>query len=134
MALQCKGPDRVCLITDANIGAGLPPGRYKFVGNTEIEFAYPGAPARFTADHPTYPKCLAGSGLTLDCAVRNAVRLLGVDIPQAVRMASANPAQVLRISGVKGQVKEGFDADLVLLDESLNVCRTWVAGRCAYAK
>lgn len=134
MALACKGPDRVCLITDANVGAGLEPGKYKFVGNTEIEFAYPGAPARFTADHPTYPKCLAGSGLTLDCAVRNAVKLLGVDIPQAVRMASANPAQVLNLSGLKGQVKEGMDADLVLLDQDLTVCRTWVAGQQRYAK
>ncbi|GAH07680.1 unnamed protein product, partial [marine sediment metagenome] len=39
MALQCKGPDKVCLITDANIGAGLPPGKYTSFG-TEIEFAY----------------------------------------------------------------------------------------------
>ena len=46
MALQGKGPDRVCLITDANVGAGLAPGRYEFVGGAAVEFAYPGGPER----------------------------------------------------------------------------------------
>ncbi|HUX20371.1 MAG TPA: hypothetical protein VMW69_03965, partial [Spirochaetia bacterium] len=71
MALRCKGLDRVCLITDANLGAGLPPGVYEGVGG-EIEFAYPGAPARMTKNSRA-PGSLAGSGLTLDTAVRNAV-------------------------------------------------------------
>lgn len=132
MALQCKGPDRVCLITDANVGAGLAPGKYSFVGGTQIEFAYPGAPARFTKDHPTYPGALAGSGLTLDTAVRNAVKLLGVDLPQAVRMASSNPAQTIGLSARKGKVAEGYDADLVLLDDALRVKQTWIGGVCRF--
>ena len=126
MAIQCKGPGGVCLITDANVGAGLPGGRYRF-GAEEVEIAGPGQPARLT-EKSRFPGALAGSGLTMDAAVRNAVRLLGVGIPQAVRMASANPARVLGLDGRKGQVKEGFDADLVLLDDSLNVLRTWVGG------
>ena len=131
MALQCKGPDRICLITDANKGAGFPPGRYKALG-AEVEFKYPGAPARMT-ENSKYPGCLAGSGLTMDTAVRNAVKMLNVDVPQAIRMASTNPARVLRLAN-KGQMKEGFDADMVLLDSSLNVCATWVNGACKYLK
>jgi len=131
MALQCKGPDRVCLITDANTGSGLPPGRYEIWDGSEVEFAYPGAPARLT-EKSRFPGALAGSGLTLDLAVRNAGRLLGLDIPQAVRMASANPARVLGLGGRKGQIKEGFDADLVLLDEDLHVKQTWVGGACRF--
>ena len=126
MALACKGPRRVCLITDANVGAGLPGGRYRF-GAEEVEIAGPGLPARLT-EKSRFPGALAGSGLTMDAAVRNAVRLLGVGIPQAVRMAGANPARVLGLEGRKGEVKEGLDADLVLLDDSLNVVRTWVGG------
>jgi len=129
MALQCKGPDRVCLITDANMGAALAPGRYVGIDGDEIEFSYPGGPARLT-ENSHEPGALAGSGLTLDAAVRNAVKLLGVDIPQAVRMASANPAKVLGLDDRKGQIKSGYDADMVLLDESLQVVRCWVAGRC----
>ena len=131
MALQCKGSDRVCLITDANKGAGFPPGRYKALGN-EVDFKYPGAPARLT-ENTQYPGCLAGSGLTMDKAVRNAIKMLNVDVPQAIRMVSTNPAQVLRLKA-KGQIKEGFDADMVLLDNSLNVCSTWVGGICRYSK
>jgi N-acetylglucosamine-6-phosphate deacetylase len=125
MTLACKGPGKVCLITDANKGAGSPPGIYKAFGY-EIEFKYPGAPARMTKNAPG-PGGLAGSGLTLDRAVRNAVKMLGVPVQQAIRMASANPAAVLRLE-TKGQVAEGFDADLIMLDNELNVCKTWIGG------
>ena len=133
MALACKAPDRVCLITDANTGAGMPPGSYKGLGNREIHYAYPGAPARFTeGDHQA--GALVGSGLTMDQAVRNALRFLDIDLPLAVRMASANPARVLGIEDKKGCIREGADADLVLLDENLEVLRTWIAGCEVYRR
>lgn len=133
MALRCKGPDKVCLITDANRGAGLPPGRYSF-GGYSVEYAYPGGPARYTADHPQVPGALAGSGLTMDQAVRNAVRLLDIDLPDAVRMGSLSPARVLGIDHRKGMIAPGYDADLVLLDTDLAPLASWVAGRCVYAR
>ena len=131
MALQCKGLAGVCLITDANIGAGLPGGRHRFAGGMEVEIASRGAPARLTGQSHS-PGALAGSGLTMDLAVRNAVRLLGVGLPQAVRMAAANPAAVLGLADRKGLLQEGRDADMVLLDESLEVIRTWIGGRCCF--
>jgi len=133
MALACKGPDRVCLITDANVGAGLPPARYQFTEADEVEFAYAGGPARGT-ENSRFPGGLAGSGLTLDRAVRNAVQMLGVSIPQAIRMGSTNPAKVLGLDRVKGVIKKGYDADMIMLDESLHVLRTWVKGECVFHK
>jgi len=133
LALLCKGPDRVCLATDANVGAGLPPGRHRFTAESEIEFAYPGGPARGT-ENSRHPHSLAGSGLTLDLAVRNAVRLLGMEPALAIRMASTNPAQVLGLDNVKGRVEEGFDADLVLLNDSLEVKQTWIGGECCFGQ
>ena len=130
MALQCKGPGGVCLITDANIGAGFPPGKYPF-GKEELEFAYPGAPARFSKKSRA-PGVLAGSGLTMIQAVRNAVKMLDVDLPQAIRMASANPASVLGIEKTKGKIAPGFDADMVFLDNQLQVQQTWVGGKCCF--
>jgi len=130
MALCCKGQDQVCLITDANVGAGLPPGRYSFA-DQEVEFAYEGAPARLT-ENSHYPGAIAGSGLTMDRAVRNAIDMLDVNLPQAIRMASANPARVLGLADHKGQIEAGFDADLVVLNQSLQVTQTWIAGRCIY--
>ncbi len=130
MAMACKGPGGVSLITDANVGAGMGTGVFQSAMN-EVEFKYPGGPARLTA-RSHMPGGLAGSGLTMNLAVANAVRMLGLSLPQAVRMASVNPAAVLGLSGRKGQVAVGFDADLALMDESFNVRRCWVAGRCCH--
>ena len=107
MALQCKGPDKVCMITDANIGAGTPPGRYMF-GDNEIEFAYEGSPARYTENASRTTGALVGSGLTMDCAVRNAISMLDVELPLAIKMASTNPACVIGLRQQKGKIQEGF--------------------------
>jgi len=127
MALACKGPGKVCLITDASPGAGLPPGVYDGIGDMEVSFAYEGAPARGTENSP-FPGGLAGSGLTMDKAVRNAVKLLGLDIPAACRMASLNPAAVLGLDDRLGKVDNGYTANLVLLDDALTVKASWVKG------
>ncbi len=131
MALQCKGPDKVCLITDANVNAGMPPGRYPSLGGYHVDVLHDGGPARIAEDGPI-PGALSGSGLTMDRAVRNAMRLLGLDLAQAVRMASANPAAVLGLSKSKGSILEGYDADLVMLDRELNVELCWTGGVCRY--
>ena len=127
MALVCKGKDRVCLITDANIGAGLGAGRYRF-GGEEVEIAHAGAPARLVTNGG-----LAGSGLTMNLAVKNAVNMLGVDLPLAVKMASDNPAKVLRLKN-KGLIKQGYDADLVIFDKEFNVLKTFINGKCCFEK
>ena len=44
------------------------------------------------------------------------------------------PAKVLGLENTKGQIKEGFDADLVLLDKNMNVNKTWIKGLCKYDK
>jgi N-acetylglucosamine-6-phosphate deacetylase len=131
MALQCKGSDKVCLITDANVGSGLKPGKYKF-GTDEIGFAYKGAPARGTKNS-RFPGSLYGSGLTMNKAVQNAVKMLNLDIVTAVKMASTNPARVLRLNN-KGLIKKGFDADIVILDKKLNLVKTFIKGKCCYEK
>jgi N-acetylglucosamine-6-phosphate deacetylase len=131
MAYRCKGPDRMCVATDSNHGAGLPPGRYEGFGGTAVEFAYPGGPARLSADSH-FPGALAGSGLTMDRGLRNAISLIGTDLAQAVLMCSTNPARVLGLSDRKGAVEPGYDADLVLLDQNLEVLRTWATGESVY--
>ncbi|OGV61578.1 MAG: hypothetical protein A2498_11865 [Lentisphaerae bacterium RIFOXYC12_FULL_60_16] len=133
MALACKGPDRVCLITDANIGAGLPPGKHDFLGGVEVSFTYPGGPARLTGK-THQAGTLAGSGLTLDLAMRNAIRLLDIDLPMAVRMVSANPAQVLGLDHLYGRIAEGLASDFTVLDQNRQVCQTWIAGRQVFTR
>jgi len=126
MAMLCKrrGPGCVCLISDSNIGTGLEPGRYTFNTMGEIEFVHKGAPARMVKDNT-----LAGSGLTLDQALRNAVKWLDIDLPEAVKMVSTNPAKVLGLDNSKGKLEKGYDADFVILNRELQVTQTWIKGK-----
>ncbi len=134
MALACKGHDSVALITDANINAGMPPGRYRGIGNRDVDVAYDGAPARMVEIYHEGQTAggLAGSGLTMDRVLRNAVKFLGIDLPLASRMLAGNPARILGLDDVKGQIAEGYDADFSLLDENLQVVSCWIAGEQKY--
>ena len=131
MAINCKGIGSVSLITDANSCAGLPPGTYKGLGGEEIVVGYTGGPARMS-ETSWEPGGLTGSGLTMDRAVRNAVRMLGLDLPQAVRMASLNPAAVLGLQDRKGRIAPGYDADFSILNDDLEIQACFVAGKKVY--
>jgi N-acetylglucosamine-6-phosphate deacetylase len=71
---------------------------------------------------------LAGSALDMASAVRNAVQWLGVGLDEAARMASLYPAQCVGVDDRYGRIAAGYQADLVLLDDALQVRRTWIAG------
>jgi len=131
VALACRGKDKVCLITDANANAGLPPGVYPGIGGRDVVVAYEGGPARLGPACED-AGCLAGSGLTMDRAVRNAVSMLRLPLPLAVKMASANPAAVLRLDNRKGMVRVGYDADFSLLDHDLQVRACYVGAILKY--
>ena len=61
-------------------------------------------------------------------AVRNSVRLLGLTLDEAARMASTSPAEFLGLGASHGRIAPGYRADLVALDEDLRVVHTWIAG------
>jgi N-acetylglucosamine-6-phosphate deacetylase len=71
---------------------------------------------------------IAGSDLDMASAVRNAVDMLGLALADALTMASANPAAFLGLDDELGFIAEGYRADLVLLDDELDVVETWIAG------
>jgi N-acetylglucosamine-6-phosphate deacetylase len=64
-------------------------------------------------------------------AVRNAVRMLGLDLADASRMASRNPAEFLGLDHELGRIARGCFADLVMLDDDLEVLETWIHGRAS---
>jgi N-acetylglucosamine-6-phosphate deacetylase len=70
---------------------------------------------------------LAGSVLTLDQAVRNAMILCGSSLPAAVAMATRNPAALLGLTH-KGRLEVGADADIVVLSPAGEVQATYIAG------
>ena len=76
---------------------------------------------------------LAGSDLDMASAVRNAVRMLGLDLADASRLASRHPAQFLGLGETHGRIAPGYRADLVLLDDDLRALDSWIGGQGADA-
>jgi N-acetylglucosamine-6-phosphate deacetylase len=68
----------------------------------------------------------------LNDAVKNMVEKVGVNLPQAVQMASDTPARVLGL--MKGKLEPGYDADIVIMDEGLRVVETIVEGSSVYKR
>jgi N-acetylglucosamine-6-phosphate deacetylase len=118
LLLQAKGPGCVILISDGLSATGMPDGKY-MLGNFEVTVA--GGVCRNAEGK------LAGSTLTLDRALRNVVAL-GISLPDAVRMLTTNPAKLLGIEFKKGALRTGADADIVLLDENLQLTNVWTRG------
>jgi N-acetylglucosamine-6-phosphate deacetylase len=118
---RAKGAPGVRLMSDAMSAAGMPDGEYQFCGRP---VTVAGGRVVLAGGGP-----IAGSTLTMEAAVRNAVRLLGIGIEEAVLMASTNSARLLGLSGRKGEISAGSDGDLVVLDEHLAVQATMVAGQ-----
>lgn len=118
LLLQAKGPGCVILISDGLSATGMPDGKY-MLGQFEVTVS--GGICRNAEGK------LAGSTLTLDRALRNVVAL-GISLPDAVRMLTANPAKLLGIEFKKGALRTGADADIVLLDENLQITNVWTRG------
>ncbi|MDQ6772125.1 MAG: N-acetylglucosamine-6-phosphate deacetylase [Candidatus Dormibacteraeota bacterium] len=115
------GAGRVALITDAIAAAGLGDGTYR-LGHREVRVQGDRVQLK---DGPS----LAGSALTMDSALRRAVLDVGLDIKEAVTAVSTTPARVLRVEDRAGSIEPGKDADLVILDEAMEVVEVMAAGR-----
>ena len=116
---RCKGRDKIALITDAVMAAGMPEGEYE-LGGQPVKLV--GGAVRLMDG------TLAGSALTMDRAVQNTVRTLGISLYDAVMMASFIPARVIGLDGRKGSLEAGKDADILVLDREGNVEVTVVGG------
>jgi N-acetylglucosamine-6-phosphate deacetylase len=62
-------------------------------------------------------------------AVRNSMAMMGVSLPQAIQMASCNPAAFLGLSDRTGALLPGRQADFILLDDRYQVLETWIGGQ-----
>jgi N-acetylglucosamine-6-phosphate deacetylase len=122
LAMKLRPAARFNLITDA-----MP-----CVGSGQTSFQLQGKTIR-VRDGACYDDAgtLAGSALDMAGAVRNAVSMLGLSLAEASRMASRNPAEFLGLDHELGRIAQGCLADLVLLDDNLQVLDTWVRGHAA---
>jgi N-acetylglucosamine-6-phosphate deacetylase len=129
-ALRAKGVERSVLVTDAVMPAMCDPGFYK-LGQVDVELRSDGSVVLRGGTR------LAGSGLRMDHAISNAIRLGSISLREALAMATVNPARVARIAGRQRGLSPGEKADFVRFrwddqTRSLNVIETIVAGSTVY--
>jgi N-acetylglucosamine-6-phosphate deacetylase len=122
LAMRCKPSTRFMLVTDAMPSVGTDARSFKLEGR-DITVS-----GHVCLDEDGR---LAGSNIDMASCVRNAVTLLGVSLPEAVRMASLHPAEFLGLSHELGRIERGYRANLVLADDKLNVLETWIDGQTA---
>lgn len=120
LAMRCKPSNRFMLVTDAMPSVGTDARSFKLEGR-EISVS-----GTVCVDEDGR---LAGSNIDMASCVRNAVSLLGVALPEAVRMASLYPAEFLGLAHELGRIEPGYRANLVLADDTLNVLETWIDGQ-----
>ena len=124
LAYRVKGAEGIILITDAMRAKGLQYGDYDLGGQT----------VHVTASGAHLPNgALAGSVLTMEQAVKNMKAVTNCALPELVAMSSANAAKQLQLS-TKGRIAEGYDADVILLDQHLNIEKTICRGKVVFEK
>ncbi|WP_297419914.1 N-acetylglucosamine-6-phosphate deacetylase [Clostridium sp.] len=124
IAYKQKGTDNVLLISDAMMACCMPNGDYS-LGRQKV--IVNDGEARLENG------ALAGSVLTLDKAVRNVYKNSNLPLYEIIKMASYNSAKHCKVDDHKGQIKEGYDADLILFDNDINIKKAFVSGKEVYS-
>lgn len=118
--MNAKGRDKIALITDCMSAGGMADGDYK-LGEFDVIVANGTARLKEGGN-------LAGSILKLKDAVKNVVDWEIADVFDAIQMASLIPAKSVGIDDVCGKLKIGYDADFIVLDQSLDLKSTYLNG------
>ena len=110
---KMMGADRMILISDSMRATGMPDGQYTLGG---LDVNVVGNRATLVSDG-----ALAGSATNLMDCMRTAVKKMGLPLETAVACATANPAKSLGEFDKYGSITEGKNANVVLLDQELNL-------------
>ncbi|MCI8589836.1 MAG: N-acetylglucosamine-6-phosphate deacetylase [Clostridiales bacterium] len=127
---KVKGADRMILVTDSMRGAGLKEGSRCVLGNKDT-----GTPVVIAEGVAWLPdrSAFAGSVATYDVLIRKARDYAHIPLPDVIKMASETPARAMRLSN-KGVLAAGYDADITLFDENIEIQLTMVGGKTQYER
>ena len=122
LAVKCVGPDRLCIVSDATSGAGLPDGSRFRMGGLEYEVSNG---VGMMLDRSSF----AGSSTLLNQMLPVLVDVVGVPLVEAVRMATLNPARAIGVDDRKGSLLPGMDADIAIFNDDFTAWRVMISGR-----
>ena len=126
---KIKGKEKIALITDSIRGAGMPEGESIIGGKKDglrviIEDGVAKLPDR---------TAFAGSVAMCDRLIRTMINMAEVPLEDAVYMASKTPAEILGIEN-KGDILPGYDADIIIFDEDINIQKTIIGGKVVFSE
>jgi N-acetylglucosamine-6-phosphate deacetylase len=122
LAYKCIGPDRLCAISDATSGAGLPDGSRFVMGGMEYEVS-DGVGMMFDRS------AFAGSTTLLNQMIPILIDAVGIPLIEAIRMVTLTPARVVGVADRKGSLEVGKDADVVIWNDDLTPWQVLIAGQ-----
>jgi len=129
LVIKAKGIDKVCVITDAMRGAGMPSGVYTF-GPKDGQEALVQDNMAIMPDRTGY----ASSVVRTKDLVKTLVESVGLSLVDAVKMASIVPAKIVGVDDRMGSLEKGKDANIVIADDNLEVYITIIDGKLYYEK
>jgi N-acetylglucosamine-6-phosphate deacetylase len=121
LAFKCIGPTRLCAISDATNGAGLPEGAHFKMGGLEYD-VHDGV--GMMLDRSAF----AGSTTLAGQMIPNLINVVGIQPVQAIQMLTLTPARVVGVEDRIGSIAQGKDADLAIFDEAWKPWRVLIGG------
>jgi N-acetylglucosamine-6-phosphate deacetylase len=121
LAYKCLGPDRLCAVSDALAGAGLPEGSAYTMGGMSYE-------VRDGVGMMLDRSSFAGSATLLPQMLPVLIEVVGIPLVEAVRMVTLTPARIIGVDGDSGSLEPGKRADLVVFDDAFAAQRVMLAG------
>ena len=122
LAYKCIGPDRLCAVSDATSGAGLPDGSRFTMGGMEYEVA-DGVGMMFDRS------AFAGSSTLLNQMLPVLIDVVGIPLVEAIRMTTLTPARIVGVDDRKGSLEAGKDADIVIWNDDFTPWRVIIGGQ-----
>jgi N-acetylglucosamine-6-phosphate deacetylase len=121
LAYKCLGPDRLCVVSDALSGAGLPEGSVYSMGGMSYD-------VRDGVGMMLDRSSFAGSTTLLPQMLPVLLNVVGIPVVEAVRMVTLTPARIIGVAAEIGSLEPGKRADLVVFDEAFVAQRVMLAG------
>jgi N-acetylglucosamine-6-phosphate deacetylase len=126
LAYRCVGSNRLCAISDATSGAGLPEGTRIRMGEMEYKVS---DGVGMMLDHSSF----AGSTTLVNQMIPILTNVVGIPLPEAIKMLTLTPARVIGVDDRKGSLASGKDADLAIFDDDYAAWRTMIGGKWVHA-
>ena len=123
LVIKAKGIEKVCVVTDAMRGAGMPPGVYTF-GPKDGQEAIVQDGMAIMPDRTGYASGVA----RMNDLVKILIGQVGLSLRDAVKMATINPAKIIGMDNKMGSLEAGKDANIVMADDNVNIYVTIVEG------